>query len=366
MPTIIFLLDSISQPRCIKRIKSFIDNGFEIVVYGYDREKYNANATIGDQQIQIIGNRFDGKNYFSKLINTQKDIQKIVKKHNSKDTVFYSFGFLLTLSLRINGCRNYIYEISDILYGYKNFTYVRFFFKKIDQFLIKNSLITVLTSDGFGSYLYKTKLPSKVLVQPNRLSSYFIDRNRKSSNEIRIEKLVFAFIGAFRSPNTIFRFSEIIGKIYPQHEFHFYGDSFLTQEVLKICKKYTNVKYFGPFKSPEDLESIYREIDIVVACYDTQELNERILEPNKLYEALYFKKPIIVSQQTSLAEKVKRLGYGFAIDASSDKSITTFLTNLSSKDLEDVVRNIHKVPISEIVDDNSSNIIKMINDTMSN
>ena len=365
---IVFLLDSISQPRCIKRINSFIDNGFEVLVYGYDRGKYNVNAMIVDKQIQIIGKRVDGKNYISNFFSNQKEIRKIVKSHNSNDSIFFSFGFAFTLALKINGCSNYIYEISDIIYGYKHFKYLRWIFKKVDKFLIRKSLITVLTSEGFGAYLYKDNWPSKLLVQTNRLSSYFAERPREFFKEIRNEKLVFAFIGAFRSPDTIFRFAENIGKKYPQHEFHFYGDSHsrFNLEVIKISQKYTNVKYFGSFKSPEDLDSIYQNINIVIACYDTQDLNERILEPNKFYEALYFKKPIIVSEQTFLAEKVKKLGCGFAIDASSDNSITTFLTNLSSKDLENVVDNINKVPISEIVDDNSSNIIKFINSTIVN
>ena len=52
---IIFILGSISQPRVIKRIKSFVDNGFEVEVYGFDRNKYNVNAEIEGVNINIVG-----------------------------------------------------------------------------------------------------------------------------------------------------------------------------------------------------------------------------------------------------------------------------------------------------------------------
>lgn len=362
-PKLVFLLGSISQPRCIKRINSFISRGFDVDIYGIYRGKYNENANISGKKINIIGKQTDGNAYFSKLLKNNRTVKNVLKKYNPQKTVFYSFGFSLTLSLKINGCKNYIYEISDILYGYYKFNLLRPFFKVLDKYFIKKSLITVLTSEGFASFLFNDRWPQNIIIQPNKLSSYFKNAKRVliPYNE---KNLRFAYVGAFRYPNTIFRFAEIIGKFYPQHEFHFYGDSTMTSQVIDMAKKYDNVKYFGSFKNPEDLLIIYNNFDIVVACYDTQSINERIAEPNKLYEALYFNKPIIVSQKTFLSEKVNNLNCGYSINASNDQSIISFINTINTQKLNTIRNNISKIEDDKIIDDDSEKIILMLKERM--
>lgn len=366
-PKIVFILESISQPRCIKRINSFIAKEFDVEIYGIDRGKYNENASISGKQINIIGNQKDGDDYFKKAINNNIEINKIIKSHKTQSTVFYSFGFALTLSLFLNGCRNYVYEVSDILYGYNRFNLIRPILKKIDKYLIKKSIVTVFTSEGFVKYLFRNNSPDNIIIQPNRLNVYFrnVERSNYHSN-VESTNLRFAYVGAFRYPNTVFRFAKIIGESFPQNEFHFYGDSKLTEQVITLSKQYDNVKYFGSFKNPDDLESIYKNFDVVVACYDIQSLNERIAEPNKLYEALFFNKPIIVSKNTFLAKKVENLNCGYAIDASNDQSIISFIDSLKTNQLNSIIDNISKINEDDIIDDNSEKLILLLKEKIRN
>ena len=69
---ILFLLTSISQPRCIKRVKSFIKAGFDVKIYGFDRGSYNENANIEGHEIVVLGKQKNGTGYFSKLYNHTK------------------------------------------------------------------------------------------------------------------------------------------------------------------------------------------------------------------------------------------------------------------------------------------------------
>lgn len=358
---IVFILDSISQPRCIKRIKSFISHGFDVDVYGINRNKYNINAEIKDVKINIIGNQHEGKHYFSKFFNNNKEIRCLLNKYKYKNVIFYCFGMPLTYSMYLNGSKNYIYEIADILYGYKKFDKLRWLIKKLDILLIRKSILTVLTSEGFAKYFFKKESPQNVIIQPNKLDPSFSDF-KITQNTLRknASSLVFSFIGGFRSPNTIFRFAKIIGDKYPEHQFHFYGGSSMTKDLIELSESFKNIKYFGAFKNPEDLYKIYSKIDIVLACYDTADFNERILEPNKLYESLYFKKPIIVSEDTFLAERVNTLGCGFVINATNDESIITFIDSLTIENLKSIYRNIEKIGLDEVIDDNSKNIVQFI------
>ncbi len=358
---IVFILGSISQPRLIKRIKSFISHGYDVEIYGFDRGAYNVNAQIDGKTIHILGHQQDGKDYMGKLFQIIKEVRKVLKKHNGEDALFYGTGFINTLSLKLNGCKNYIYEISDILYGYKRFNSIRWLLKYIDIFLIRHSVLTVLTSAGFAKFFFGKNTPKNIIIQPNKLDFSFFDKKRPDNIVPRsIDSLNFSYVGAFRYPNTVFRFARLIGEKYPNHQFHFYGDSIFRNEVIEIANSFDNVKYHGPFKNPDDLVNIYSNIDIVVACYDTQSINERIAEPNKLYEALYFRKPIIVSENTFLAERVKELGCGFVINATNDHSIISFVNSITMNDLKKIYKNIDKIQLEDIIDDNSTKIISYL------
>jgi succinoglycan biosynthesis protein ExoL len=358
---IVFLLGNISESICIKRIKSFISAGFPVEVYGFDRGKYNVNAHIEGLHLNVLGFQPDGRAYVQKAIKNQRAVRKIFARHHKENPVYYSFGFVWTAILRLNGCKCYIYEIADVLYGYNRFNAISWLFRMIDKNLINKSIFTVLTSAGYGRYLYGRYLPVKIKVHPNRIDHSFMTYNRPSGSLPDHHKgLVFSYVGAFRYPNTIFRFTRIIGEQYPDYEFHFYGDSELTPEVIRMTHLYHNVKFFGPFRNPEDLPGIYSGIDIVVACYDTQSLNERIAEPNKLYESLYFRKPIIVSGGTFLAERVTRLKCGYVIDASHDENIISLLENIRIADLQQIVYHIDQIPLDEIVDDNAMSLIRLV------
>ena len=94
----------------------------------------------------------------------------------------------------------------------------------------------------------------------------------------------------------------------------------------KLFKKAFEIA--SSLKNPEDLNSIYSNVDIVVACYEAENLNERIAEPNKLYEAMFFCKPIIVSKDTFLANQVNENKFGWVVDAYNDAEIIEFVKNI--------------------------------------
>ena len=335
MKRIIFICDLLSQPRIIKRIKSIHLAGSVVKVYGYRRNKYNCNTFPSEIPVTTLGEMQDSTGYLRKLKQTYRDISNIIKENGTKDNIYYAFGFFPALFLLIKRAA-YIYEISDLLYGYKRFERLRSLFVRIDKALVKHSLATVMTSLGFKEYLFGDSSKQNILVIPNKLNEYFLNVSRKPTVFSLQRPIVFAYVGAIRYPQTVLRFARIVGQQFPQHEFHFYGESPLTPDCIKLAETYSNVKYFGAFKNPEDLERIYSVVDILVTCYETENLNERIAEPNKLYEALFFCKPIIVSTGTFLSKQVENYQCGYAINAYEDKEIIKLINSFTTEELNNI------------------------------
>lgn len=344
---IIFIQPSLRNSHFIKRVLSLRDGGFNIKVYGFERNNKNDNTLPEDIPVETIGHMTNGKNYLSRLSTLQQTLDKVFREN--PDAIFYAPTFDIGFFCwKAN--QPYIYEISDFVYV--NFpTILHPLFTSIDKLLIKKSKVTILTSEGFHQYLFKRKdVAPNILFLPNKLNKKLERIKRESLLQEYGKSLNFSFIGLYRYPNTILRFAQVVGKHFPYHTFHFWGNGELTNEIQALARKYPNIIEHGPFKNPDDLPHIYAKTDIVIACYDTSTINERIAEPNKLYEALFFCKPIVVSKHTFLAEKVGLLQCGYAINPFCEKAITTFIKQISKDKLKAVSQHISRINTKLLID----------------
>ncbi len=346
---IVFIVMSLSQPRCIKRVSALAKSGYNCVVYGYNRGLYDVNKYPDSIECHVLGTMHNGELY-ANLKTIRKDVKQILRD-NGTDCLYYCFGIISLVSIFARKNIKFVYEISDIPYAYPKYKRLSFLIKALDKIIIKRSSLTVMTSGGFNDY-FKVK-DDRIIIQPNKVSPVLrnIDRRPRELTECRYK---FAFVGSIRY-NTVLRFAQIIGEVFPQHEFHFYGGAAKDRlsQVLALAEKHENIKYHGLFKSPDDLISIYNAIDIVVACYDNSSQNERIAEPNKLYESICFCKPIVVSGGTYLADRVKELRCGFVLENQSGDSIANFIRQIDVASVNEISNRDMLLSEDDYIDDMS-------------
>lgn len=359
MKRIVCITGAISQPRFVKRINSLVEAGLEVVVVGYDRGIYNNNKLPKGIQFINKGTQKDGGAYVSKFMSGYKDVTDLINKFSDERTLFYSFSFITAIWFYFHKAK-YIYEISDILYGYQRMKMIQPLMKWFDKKIIKSSLLTIMTSEGFKRYFFGKKEISNVLIQPNKLSRNLKLHSERNAIVPNMDALNFSFVGSIRYFDTILRFAKIIGRKYPQHKFHFWGNSSMTPEFKRQCHEYDNVLFHGAFKNPDDLEEIYSKTDIVVACYENSNLNERIAEPNKMYESIFFCKPIIVSSNTFLSQQIERYQCGFAINAYDDNKIIDFIDNLDYNELVSISQRELRIDPDTLFDNPSKFVDRIV------
>ena len=345
---IIFIINSIQNQRCIKRIQEFAENGYEIHAYAFSR----LNVTYTDKgfPITIIGNFSNEMSYIKRLPIISKAIKNICRKH--MNGCYYLFGLDIAIAFYLHkGNKPYIYEESDLVHTYINNSIIKNLLAKIDKHIIKHSKMTVFTSMGFAYYHFGDKMPSNCHVIANRLSTKVLALPqvvKKESDNLRI-----GFVGKIRF-ESVRNFADVFCKRFPKNTFHFYGnsESESEKEMFEPLKKYKNCFFHGSFITPNDLPEIYSNIDLVLSTYDISCDNVRYAEPNKLYEAIYFETPIIVSKSTFLAKRVKDLGIGYCINAMDENEIIDFVSNLSKESLSQKIKNAASINKKEAVNYN--------------
>lgn len=347
---IVFIINSITITRCLKRISEFIENGYEVDVYGLKRgdEVY---ALPSGFSITIVGSLKRGLPYFTRLRLIYKSIKKIFKQYKKQDVIFYYFFFDVAFTARLLCRRPFIYEESDMPYTSIPNKMVRLLFGEIDKRMIKKSFLTVMTSEGFIDYHFGDNRPANIVVVPNRVNPALLNLSY-SRKEIETNHLSFSFVGGFRY-TSVLNFAEVIGVHFPQHEFHVYGVILENEYALmSLCKEHANIHFHGKFRNPDDLPSIYENTDVVLAAYDATYINAQYAEPNKMYEAIFFRTPIIVSNNTFLAKKVERLGIGFTINALDKKDIIDFINGLTKECLTEKIQALDSIPQEDATNKN--------------
>lgn len=326
---IYFILNSITDAHSVKRVTDFKNIGIDIRVFGFLRsnEKQDCgNATI-------IGNFSNTLSYPKRLKIYYQGIKKLFKDNSGENILWFYLGFDVALiATFIDRKKKYIYEECDLVHTrIKNKTLFDLF-ERIDKKVIKNAFKTILTSEGFLDFHYgeeRRNIPDNIILVENKLDESItqypaVNKGASSPNHIR-----FAFAGSIRY-SSLLNIAEVIARRFPQHEFHFYG--YVTAKFKEIDLPHrNNIFYHGRYKSPIDLPKIYQETDIMVATYDNSNINVRYAEPNKLYEAIFFNCPILVSRGTFLAKKVNRLDIGFDVDAQNEDDIVRTVNRIETE-----------------------------------
>ena len=340
---IIFIVPSITISHYKNRILEFVERGYDVEVYGYERSTHSKNKDL-PYKYHIIGNIEDGS-YIDRINLHRRNFAEIGKKYRGEKVVYYLCGLDIAMFFTlINPKATYIYEECDLVHTY---TKVKNILRWIDKRIIKKSLLSVLTSEGFLKYHFGANRPDNVCLVENKLNPGILNCKLLEKTKQSEGSLSIGFVGIPRF-DSVYNFIDVFCRNYPQYTFHIFGGPI--PEQFQSLTKYSNCHFHGFFNNPVDLPRIYSQIDLVLATYDVECDNVRYAEPNKLYESIYFETPIIVSEGTFLSEKVESLGIGFSINPLNEDCIKRFIDNLS---LNQVKNNIARIDKEYSISNNS-------------
>lgn len=350
MKNYVFVVPALDSPRAIKRIEEFISEGYTVKVYAINRgnDLCNSNLSFEYKEIESFPNSTP---YLKRVPLLRKAIGDVVE-NEGKDPVYYVFGSYLGILFSLCWPKhNFIYEEGDLAHTYIKNRFLRLLLEKLDLRVIRKSKLTVFTSEGFLRYHYGKDAPDNTIVVSNRIDSKILNFERRINTPSTLEHLSIGFVGKPRF-KSVLNFATVFCKNYPEFEFHFFGGPVLKE--FEPLKEYPNCFFHGSFITPDDLNDIYTKLDLVLSTYDIEFANVRYAEPNKLYEAIYFETPIIVSRGTFLAEKTEELGVGYAIDPLNDDDIISFVDELSIEDIMLKIDKTKDIPISYCVNSNKN------------
>jgi glycosyltransferase involved in cell wall biosynthesis len=327
-----------------------------VKVYGFKRKGQKLPQMRYEP---IVLGEIENRNFSARLSLFNKSIKNIAKECKGKLCFYSSLDIAIFAKLYIKA--PYIYEVCDLTELTIGNPIIRAALTRINKSMIMKSQKTIITSEGFAEYF--AKLPSdKFCLIPNKVSADmppFVDKGRKLNKE-RV-RIGFAGVIRFESIYHFINACAEYGKNIEMHLFGIYSDADeWAAKTEQIEKDYPNVIFHGRFTNPGDLPSIYESIDLVLCTYPPT-LGVKYAEPNKLYEAIYFRCPIIVSEKVFLGDKVNKLNIGYVIDAMDEKKIKLFLESLNAADYQKKKEACNAIPQSDCINRNDDFFKKLEN-----
>lgn len=124
----------------------------------------------------------------------------------------------------------------------------------------------------------------------------------------------------------------------PDYNLKYIGKSHPGCDLQPFCieNDIKNVE-FRPAFTNDQKPAIYQDIHLINSVYGCGNQVVKLLLPNRLYDCVLFKKPILVSKGTFLAEVIAEYGLGVAVDAENEnvvEALEEYLAEFDQKRFE--------------------------------
>ena len=353
---IVFFVPNLT-PRPNRRIQEFLDAGFDCDVFctshSEDIVSPRYNVTY------LNDKRLSNMSYPKRMLLFSRQIGDVVKKYDKKKTLLYFFSFNTAFLVLLRNL-TFVYEESDMLFDRFSSPILRNLTIRLNRRIIAKSKITVFTSEGFAHFYYNERIPKNIIFVPNKVDKKCLALPVVQKQDTDFNHLRFGFAGSLRY-ETLRNFADVLIKNFPNAQFDFFGrNSDFSEEAISDLKKTGRVFFHGTFINPDDLPRIYSQLDFIVATYDVSGINPRYAEPNKLYEAIFFRTPIIVSRESFLEHKVKELGVGFSVNALDDKDIISEVSKIIPDVYKEYISNLESIERESVITSNEELIQRVL------
>ena len=261
-------------------------------------------------------------------------VEKIIKKEQYTYLIILTTlpGVLLNKILLKQFKNKYIFDIRD-------YTYEKYgFYKKIVDKLIDKSYFTAISSKGFMKFLNAS---TKIIPCHNISNAeYVVNDSEDIKNK---QQITIGFLGGIRYFKENCKLIEIVAN-NSKYRLIYVGKKYADCDLESYCKskKIKNVFFKGTFKNDEK-PAIYKKIDLINAIYGNESLEVTTALPNKLYDGILFKKPIVVSNGTFLGKIVEENNIGLNLDLNEnniEKKIEQYISSFNKNDFTKSCQNL--------------------------
>ena len=334
----------INDSRASKEITSLINNNYNVVVIGWDRDKkikdYN-NVVINNNKIENKFFKFnagygESKKNILGLLLFQIWLFFILLINHRKYTYIHACDFdcgFVSMIISKLFKKKLVYDMYDYYSDSRTMP------KKIERIInnlenkvINHADVSIICGDWRKEQI-KYANPKKIVVIHNTPDIRNIGNKKviKSSSK----KIKIGYVGILQDHRLLIEILEKV-KNNEKYEFHIGGFGKHENYIKELAEKNKSIFFYGSL-AYNDVLCLEQECDILFATYDPKIRNHKYSAPNKIYEAMALGKPIIVCKNTGIDKLVLDERIGVSVDYDADNFIETLNYLIKNKDSVEIM-----------------------------
>ena len=318
----------VNDSRASKEIISLINNGFDVLVLGWDRDnRISDYNNIYISNIKINAKFFKCKSNYGKSINTIKGLMLFqlwiyneLKNNNKNYDYIHACDFdcgYMSYKIAKKYNKKLIYDMYDYYVDSRDMpSFIKKIIEKKENKIINYADVSIICGEWRKEQIKMTN-PNKLIIIHNTPDLQY--KGSKKIIKSESKKIKIAYVGVFQDNRLLLEILEKI-KANKDFEFHIGGFGIYEKQISDAAKNNDNIFYYGSLKY-EQVLSLEADCDILFATYNPVINNHKYSAPNKVYEAMALGKPIIVCKNTGIDELVIKNNTGYAIDYNADEFI---------------------------------------------
>lgn len=269
---------------------------------------------------------------FISFPNIYLKIRRIITKHlkpngiiitSSYDTLFQCFFINFNNKYRI------FHQSRDLNRLQLANSIISRLFIQIERMLLSKVEKLIITSNAFYTHYYQKHFSKTVILLENIPKlTIWKDFERQRNNDV----ITIGYVGIIRYYPSLFQLIEVVDRLISNGIkvnviFAGGGDTTILKNKIKNPSNYI---FLGPYEYSKDIKNIYKNIDVIYSLYDSFDKNCQLAMPNKFYESIITKIPIIVAKNTFVSQEVQKLGIGISIMTGDNESLLNKIMEINN------------------------------------
>ena len=225
--------------------------------------------------------------------------------------------------------------------------------RKVDRYLADSCQLLVATASGFIDDYYRQWVgtTTRALIIENKLEpsataeQHHIQGTPTFNGVQNGRPLRIGYFGLLRCEQSWRILISLAKRFQKNVEIVVAGYSIEPVDLPQQAEKYSNIIYKGKYRSPDDLPSLYQDVDLTWVLYPNKNYwGFRWARTNRFYESCLYQTPMISRSGSADAVEIQRYGIGLIIENDDVDKIVEKLGNITSKDLDFWRKNMTKMP----------------------
>ena len=311
----------VNDSRASKEINTLLKNDFNVLIFGWDRDKRikdYKDLKINDRKINAKFFKYkceygaNLKTFFGLVFFQVWLFVKLFINRNKFEYIHacdFDCGFVSSLICKMFD-KKLVYDMYDYYSESRDMSpKLAKVIKKMEDNIIDYAYASIICAEWRKKQI-KDAHPKQLIVIHNTPDCYKISSSKIIKSNSKKRKIVY--VGILQENRLIM---EIVNELKENdnYELHIGGFGIYEQEIKRLAQNYKNIYYYGSLKY-SDVLSLERDCDLLFATYNPKIKNHRYSAPNKVYEAMALEKPVIVCKNTGVDKMVISEDIGRVID----------------------------------------------------